>query len=44
VRFLSTDLDAQEHLVSVAEGRANIDGFKVEREASQRLRLPIDPD
>lgn len=42
VRFLSTD--AQEHIFSVAEGRANIDGFKVERSQSQRLRLPIDPD
>lgn len=44
VRFLSTDADAQEHIFSVAEGRANIDGFKVERSQSQRLRLPIDPD
>ena len=44
VRFLSTDTDAQEHIFSVAEGRANIDGFKVERTQSQRLRLPIDPD
>lgn len=44
VRFLSTDADAQEHLFSVSEGRANIDGFKVERHQSQRLRLPIDPD
>lgn len=44
VRFLSNDLDAQEHIFSVAEGRANIDGFKVERSQSQRLRLPIDPD
>lgn len=44
VRFLSTDDDAQAHIFSVAEGRANIDGFKVEREASQRLRLPIAPD
>jgi len=44
VRFLSTDADAQEHICSVAEGRANIDGFKVERSQSQRLRLPIDPD
>ncbi len=44
VRFLSTDTDAQEHIFSVAEGRANIDGFKVERSQSQRLRLPIDPD
>lgn len=44
VRFLSIDTDAQEHIFSVAEGRANIDGFKVERSQSQRLRLPIDPD
>lgn len=44
VRFLSADTDAQEHVFSVAEGRANIDGFKVERSQSQRLRLPIDPD
>lgn len=44
VRFLSTDTDAHEHIFSVAEGRANIDGFKVERSQSQRLRLPIDPD
>ncbi len=44
VRFLSTDADAQEHIFSLAEGRANIDGFKVERSQSQRLRLPIDPD
>ncbi len=44
VRFLSQDSDSQEHLFSVAEGRANIDGFKVERSQSQRLRLPIDPD
>jgi len=44
VRFLSTDADAQEHVLSVAEGRANINGFKVERSQSQRLRLPIDPD
>ncbi len=44
VRFLSTDADVQEHIFSVAEGRANIDGFKVERSQSQRLRLPIDPD
>lgn len=42
VRFLTTD--GQEHIFSVAEGRANIDGFKVERSQSQRLRLPIDPD
>ena len=44
VRFLGTDANAQEHLFSVAEGRANIAGFKVERTQSQRLRLPIDPD
>jgi hypothetical protein len=44
VRFLDTDSDSQEHIFSVAEGRANIDGFKVERTQSQRLRLPIDPD
>jgi len=44
VRILSADTDAQEHIFSVAEGRANIDGFKVERSQSQRLRLPIDPD
>ena len=44
VRFLSSDTATQEHLFSVAEGRANIDGFKVERSQSQRLRLPIDPD
>lgn len=44
VRFLSTDTDAHGHIFSVAEGRANIDGFKVERSQSQRLRLPIDPD
>lgn len=44
VRFLSTDTDTQERIFSVAEGRANIDGFKVERSQSQRLRLPIDPD
>lgn len=44
VRYLSQDSDSQEHLFSVAEGRANIDGFKVERSQSQRLRLPIDPD
>jgi len=44
VRFLETDTTSQEHLFSVAEGRANIDGFKVERTQSQRLRLPIDPD
>ena len=44
VRFLDTDIDTQEHIFSVAEGRANIDGFKVERTQSQRLRLPIDPD
>jgi hypothetical protein len=42
VRFLTTD--GQEHIFSIAEGRANIDGFKVERTQSQRLRLPIDPD
>lgn len=41
VRFLTTN--GQEHIFSVAEGRANIDGFKVERTQSQRLRLPIDP-
>ncbi|WP_425974016.1 DUF4815 domain-containing protein [Tepidimonas sp. HKU78] len=44
VRYLSQDSDSQEHIFSVAEGRANIDGFKVERTQSQRLRLPIDPD
>jgi len=44
VRYLSQDSDSQEHIFSVAEGRANIDGFKVERSQSQRLRLPIDPD
>jgi len=44
VRYLSLDSDSQEHIFSVAEGRANIDGFKVERTLSQRLRLPIDPD
>jgi len=44
VRFLDIDTTSQEHLFSVAEGRANIDGFKVERTQSQRLRLPIDPD
>ena len=44
VRFLNTDNDAQAQLFSVAEGRANIDGFKVERTQSQRLRLPTDPD
>ncbi|WP_248431490.1 DUF4815 domain-containing protein, partial [Escherichia coli] len=44
VRFLETDTTSHEHLFSVAEGRANIDGFKVERTQSQRLRLPIDPD
>ena len=44
VRFLDIDTASQEHLFSVAEGRANIDGFKVERTQSQRLRLPIDPD
>lgn len=44
VRFLSTDTEAQEHVLSVSEGRANIHGFKVERSQSQRLRLPIDPD
>ena len=44
VRFLSIDADTHEHLFSVAEGHANIDGFKVERTQSQRLRLPIDPD
>jgi len=44
VRYLSFDSDSQEHIFSVAEGRANIDGFKVERSQSQRLRLPIDPD
>lgn len=44
VRFLDIDTDTQEHLFSVVEGRANIDGFKVERTQSQRLRLPIDPD
>ncbi len=44
VRYLSKEGDSQEHLFSVAEGRANIDGFKVERTQSQRLRLPIDPD
>ena len=44
VRFLDTDIDTQEHIFSVAEGRANIDGFKVERTQSQRLRLTIDPD
>ncbi len=44
VRYLSLDGDSQEHIFSVAEGRANIDGFKVERSQSQRLRLPIDPD
>jgi hypothetical protein len=44
VRYLSQDSDNQEHIFSVAEGRANIDGFKVDRSQSQRLRLPIDPD
>ena len=44
VRFLSTDTTANEHVLSVAEGRANIGGFKVTRDQSQRLRLPIDPD
>jgi len=44
VRFLDTDTGTQEHIFSVAEGRANIDGFKVERTQSQRLRLAIDPD
>ena len=44
VRFLDTDTETQAHIFSVAEGRANIDGFKVERTQSQRLRLPIDPD
>ena len=42
VRFLTAD--GQEHIFSISEGRANIDGFKVERTQSQRLRLPIDPD
>ena len=44
VRFLSADAQTQEHIFSVAEGRANISGFKIERSQSQRLRLPIDPD
>ena len=44
VRYLFQDSDSQEHIFSVAEGRANIDGFKVERTQSQRLRLLIDPD
>lgn len=44
VRFIDADAAAQEHIFSVSEGRANIDGFKVERSQSQRLRLPIDPD
>lgn len=44
VQFLDTDPVSQEHIFSVAEGRANIAGFKVERSQSQRLRLPIDPD
>lgn len=44
VRFLATDTETEEHILSVAEGRANIDGFKVERTQSQRLRLPLDPD
>lgn len=44
VRFLDSDPANAEHIFSVAEGRANIAGFKVERSQSQRLRLAIDPD
>ena len=44
VRYLETDATANEFVFSVAEGRANINGFKVERSQSQRLRLLIDPD
>lgn len=44
VRFLDSDVDTQEHIFSLSEGRANIDGFKVERSQSQRLRWPIDPE
>ena len=43
-RFLSMDTDSNEHVFSISEGRANINGFKVERTQSQRLRLPVDPD
>lgn len=44
VRFLDSDGATQEHIFSLSEGRANIDGFKVERSQSQRLRWPIDPE
>lgn len=44
VRFLDSDMATQEHIFSLSEGRANIDGFKVERSQSQRLRWPIDPE
>ncbi len=43
-RFLAKDTESNEHVFSISEGRANINGFKVERTQSQRLRLPIDPD
>lgn len=44
VRFLAQDTATETHHFSVAEGRANIAGFKVERSQSQRLSLAIDPD
>ena len=43
-RFLNKDEDSSEHVFSLSEGRANINGFKVERTQAQRLRLAIDPD
>jgi len=33
-----------EHVFSLAEGRANINGYKVERVHGARLRYPVDPD
>ncbi|MCG5240098.1 DUF4815 domain-containing protein [Azospirillum doebereinerae] len=41
-RDMSTDPD--EYVFTLSEGRANINGYKVERVHSARLRYPLDPD
>ena len=43
-RFLEHDEATDEHVFTVAEGRANVNGFKIERPYAQRLRLAVDPD
>lgn len=43
-RFIELDSGTDEHVFTVSEGRANVNGFKIERPYAQRLRLPVDPD